>query len=163
MWGPCLPCAPTSQRRRQVEEKKHIDKLAVSLYAEGKISEAELDRITLAKGRRVGRLPRKSPASEVFSSMALPNLESAPGPEEPKLDHLNDKCSDAAGFPMSERDPITLEPLEPPVFCFKFACREQQEGSPPNSGVVFYNVNSIVAYIIATGDTIEPTTRAVSS
>jgi len=41
----CLPCAFPRADQSQIIEKLEVEKVAVTLFSEGKISESELDRI----------------------------------------------------------------------------------------------------------------------
>jgi hypothetical protein len=41
----CIPCAPKATDSASVAEKFEVERVAVSLYSEGKISASELDSI----------------------------------------------------------------------------------------------------------------------
>mmetsp|Transcript_31031 Transcript_31031/g.36552 ORF Transcript_31031/g.36552 Transcript_31031/m.36552 type:complete len:297 (-) Transcript_31031:307-1197(-) len=166
----CIPCAPQSP---QVIEKIEVEKVAVALYSEGRISKTEMTEVVasdlkfrnetdvvmrncIVESRapsspttrpRESKSPQVSQKKKRFDnrSSILPSITA-------KHEHHKKMVCDSLPS-KEEKDPITLESLDrnsKDVFAFSIGSTQR---------TVYYNVDSLVNYMVSTGDFNEPTSR----
>lgn len=158
----CMPCSGASSAlcvAEPVEER-----------AGGRDTETHLKSTELAPERadqetlvRVQNLFESKPIPSPSSS---PQLKISKQPSDRRSSILSSvhtslglklvekEMSISGGSAENRRDPISLEPLGSHVFCF--TCSTASGEGP----VVRYNAVTLAAYMVATGDFTEPTTRA---